>query len=153
MRLRAAAVPPGVLLPNLEAGPSGPVHLAGPDPAPTVLAVGPRMPEPEAAARKKQPAVHYLGFRITPDGREYMMQVLGELEPRTYVLLVTHEAFATRQTRFQDAPDLCSRKLERALLADPDLIAAERLLLTAEELLDYRHAHAPASAGRPRRGS
>ena len=140
-------------MPILEPGPPRIRQLVGPDPVPVAPAVDPQPAENEKTVRSRPPAVHYLGFRITADGREYLMQVSDALEPRTYVLLVTHEAFATRQTRFQDAPDLCSRKLERELKADPDLLAADRLLLTADELLDYRHAHEPGPGSRARRSA
>lgn len=138
-------------MPNPEPDSQSSRRLAGPDPLPEGALGGPPTEEIAKKVRTKPPAVHYLGFRITPDGREYLMRVADELAPRVFVLLVTHEAFATRQMRFQDAPDLCSRKLERELLADPELLAARRLLLTAEDLLDYRHAHAPSAVGRQRR--
>lgn len=103
--------------------------------------------------KRRPPAVRYLGFEITGEGREYSLQVTNGLEPRTFVLLVTHEAFASRQARFQDAPDLCYRKLGRELVTDPDLVPGTRLQLTTEELLDYRDAREQAAPGRKRRGS
>jgi hypothetical protein len=103
--------------------------------------------------KPRQPAVRYLGFEITAEGREYSLQVTNGLEPRTFVLLVTHEAFASRQARFQDAPDLCYRKMGRELGLDPDLLPGARLQLTPEELLDYRSARDYVAPGRKRRGS
>ncbi len=94
-----------------------------------------------------------MGFEITPEGREYALQVTSEIEPRTFVLLITHQAFASRQVRFQDAPDLCYRKLGRDLLADPDLPEDKRIKVTVDELLDYQHAHESGTPGRKRRGS
>ena len=103
--------------------------------------------------RPRQPAVRYLGFEITAEGREYSLQVTNGLEPRTFVLLVTHEAFASRQARYQDAPDLCYRKMGRELDLDPDLLPGAPLQLTSEELLDYRSARDYVAPGRKRRGS
>jgi hypothetical protein len=110
-----------------------------------------RAPSPAAAgtrvARPRPPTLRYLGFRNALDGREYLMQV-GDGEPRTFVLLVTHEAFASRQMRFQDAPDLCFRRMERELAVDPDLVPEGRLLLTSDELREYRCAHEPSAGNR-----
>jgi hypothetical protein len=103
--------------------------------------------------KPRQPAVRYLGFEITAEGREYSLQVTNGLEPRTFVLLVTHEAFASRQARYQDAPDLCYRKMGRELGLDPDLLPGAPLQLTSEELLDYRSARDYVAPGRKRRGS
>ncbi|MFN7942440.1 MAG: hypothetical protein U0X73_12650 [Thermoanaerobaculia bacterium] len=73
------------------------------------------------------------------------------LEPRYFVLFISHAAFAARQTRFQDAPDICFGKLQRALAADPDLLPGAPMALTTEELLDYRETRERKPAGRKRR--
>jgi hypothetical protein len=97
--------------------------------------------------------VRYLGFRTTADGREYSLRVTDGLEPRLFVLLITHEVFASREARFQDAPDLCFAKLQRDLVADPGLLPGPRLVLTAQELLEYRDARERRSPNRARRRS
>ncbi len=102
-------------------------------------------PREEAAAGPRHPIVRYVGFRCTDSGREYTMRVSEGLSSRRFVLLITHQAFASREVRFQDAPDVCSAKLRRALAADPDLLASESMALTAQDLLDYRVAHNPPS--------
>jgi hypothetical protein len=114
-----------------------------PEPAPIEL--------PERAAKLRLPAVSYVGFRTTDDGREYTLRVSDGLTARLFVLLVTREAFAARELRFQDAPDLCFGKLQRELEADPDLLPGARLVLTTRELLDYRHAQERKPATRTRR--
>ena len=98
----------------------------------------------------RPPAVRYLGFRTTADGREYSLRVASELEPRLFVLLITHEVFASREARFQDAPDLCFARLQRDLVADPGLLPGPRLVLTAQELREYRVARGRPSPGRKR---
>jgi hypothetical protein len=100
--------------------------------------------------KQRPPAVRYLGFRTTADGREYLLQVTGRLEPRLFVLLITHQAFASREARFQDAPDLCFAKLQRDLLADPALLPGPRLVLTDQEILEYRQARDRPAPGRKR---
>jgi hypothetical protein len=72
-------------------------------------------------------------------------------EPRLFVVLIPHEAFASHQARFQDAPDLCFAKLQRELLANPDLAPGDSLVLTTQELQDYRTARDHRPPGRQRR--
>jgi hypothetical protein len=101
----------------------------------------------------RPPAVCYLGFRTTTDGREYTCRVTDGLGPRTFVLLIPHQAFSSREVRFQDAPDLCFARLQRELVADPDLVPSSLLVLTAQELLEYRNVREHRTSGRKRGGS
>lgn len=103
------------------------------------------------AGKARPPAVFYVGFETTREGREYTLRVSDGVAARLFVLLITHEAFASRAARFQDAPDLCFGKLQRELVADPDLLPGSRLELTAQELLDYRAAGERRPPGRKRR--
>jgi hypothetical protein len=103
-----------------------------------------------AASRPKPPALCYLGARTTGEGREYALRVTGAIEPRVFRLLITHEAFASRLTRFQDAPDLCFGKLQRELAADPDLQSVQPLVLTVQDLAEYRDAHEKRPEARKR---
>jgi hypothetical protein len=98
----------------------------------------------------KPPVVHYLGFRTTADGREYTLRVRDGLESRLFQMLITHADFASRLTRFQDAPDLCFTKLQRDLEADPRLLPGPAAVLTARDFLDYHHAREKRSPS-PRR--
>lgn len=90
------------------------------------------------------PHMSYLGFRATPEGREYRVMVYGPPETRTYVVFIGHDVFASGAARFQDAPDLCFSKLRRALDADPDLDPQLEVRLSRDELTAYRTAHVPA---------
>lgn len=85
--------------------------------------------------------VRYGGFRATARGREYTMHVADGLSSREFVLLITHQAFADREARFQDAPDVCSSKLRRELAADPGLVPGACMAVTTQDLLDYRGEH------------
>ena len=87
----------------------------------------------------------YLGFRATPQGREYRVQVQGTEATRVFVLFIAHATFASGEARFQDAPDLCYAKLRRELLADPELVPGDSLVVTPQELVDYRVEHRPAA--------
>lgn len=109
---------------------------------------------PVAAKRPRTPTVSYLGFRATEAGREYSLRVTDGLEPRLFVLLIPHEAFASGETRFQDAPALCFATLQGDLVADPDLLPHPRRVLTAKEMLAYRRdTLEKRSPGRKRGGS
>ena len=95
----------------------------------------------ETSRSARQPIVRYVGFRSTGQGREYTMRVADGLSSREFVLVITHKAFAAREARFQDAPDVCSGKLRRALAADPDLLPDACMAVTTQDLLDYRGDH------------
>ena len=95
----------------------------------------------ETSRSSRQQIVRYVGFRSTSKGREYTMRVADGLSSREFVLLITHQSFAAREARFQDAPDVCSGKLRRELAADPDLLPGECIALTKQDLLDYRDDH------------
>jgi hypothetical protein len=92
--------------------------------------------------------VHYMGFRITDEGREYTLRATNEA-PRLFVFLITHQQFQLGRARYQDAPDLCCSKLARALMDDG--LAADHespMVLTAAELADYRVGRLDPSARR-----
>ena len=105
-------------------------------PAPVALA-DPALGLPPQSPPRRPLIVRYLGFHATAEGRAYTLEASGGESPRRFVLTIPHAAFLAHEARFQDAPDLCSRKLTRALECDPDLLPAD-FLVTAEELTDYR---------------
>ncbi len=94
-----------------------------------------------------------MGFRSTLEGREYTLRVDGGGDPRLFVLVIPHAAFEARQTRFQDAPDLCFTKLQHDLAVDPALQAARPMVLTAADFAEYREAQTRRSDDRKRRRS
>ena len=94
--------------------------------------------------------VHFLGFRITDEGREYTLRATNEA-PRLFVLLITHQHFQMGRARYQDGPDLCCAKLTRVLMEDPLAPDQESpLVLTAAELAEYRAGRADPAARRRR---
>ncbi len=96
--------------------------------------------------------MQYVDVRTRADGREYTLRALSQAEPRTFVLLIPGEAFTSRAIRFQDGPDLCFRRLQRELIADPDLLPDGDMILTAEEISDYRAGREQPAKERFRRG-
>jgi hypothetical protein len=94
--------------------------------------------------------VHYVGCRITDEGREYTLRATNEA-PRLFVLLITHQHFQMGRARYQDGPDLCCAKLTRALIEDAlDPDPKSPLVVTAEELAVYRAGRADPSPRRKR---
>src|SRR5688572_11484878 len=134
------------------------MHLPDPEPNRSplpeaiLLAGGHDLPaEKPISGKAKPPAVFYLGFRTTPTGREYRLRVAAQPEPLHFVLFIPHAAFAAREARFQDAPDLCFAKLQRELEANPDLEPGSRLVVTTQELAEYRIARDRRPPGRQRK--
>jgi len=93
-------------------------------------------------------SVRYMGFKATADGREYTLRVDGEGDPRVFTVVIAHTAFASRQARFQDAPDLCFAKLQRELAANAELPQGSPLVVTSADLADYREAQSRRSPDR-----
>ncbi|MBZ5700600.1 MAG: hypothetical protein LAN84_01995 [Acidobacteriia bacterium] len=95
-----------------------------------------------------QPTIQYLGFRPSSQGREYAFSVREtSCEPCEYFVTIAHEDFQGR-VRFQDAPGICSQRLQRELAAAANHPLETRYLITEAELAEYRAAHAPRTPGR-----
>jgi hypothetical protein len=95
-----------------------------------------------------RPLVRYQGFATKSAGREYTFQVNdSNEEPREFTLIITNDAFTSRLVRFQDAPEICSLKLQRELAAeeaDPSKTPAKlRFRVSEAELDEYRQARSP----------
>ena len=88
------------------------------------------------------PVVEYMGFESKENGREYNFQVrYGAGEVRDFTLTIPNEAFTSNRVRYQDAPDLCSLKLRRELMANANHPSKANFLITDSELDDYRSGH------------
>ena len=84
------------------------------------------------------PSVRYMGFESTSEGREYTLRVDGEGDPRTFVFVIPHAAFTSKEARFQDAPDLCFAKLQREILGEATPVPGARFVLSSTDLAAYR---------------
>lgn len=93
--------------------------------------------------------VGYVGFEAKNKVREYkfVFRATG-LEPREFSLTIANEAFLAHRVRYQDAPDICTRRLLRELAETSNLPAKTHYAITDEDLEEYRAAHTPKS--RPR---
>lgn len=89
--------------------------------------------------------IQYLGFQTKPRGREYLYRVIdAKLAQREFTFTISNRAFAERRVPYQDAADLCYKKLQKALGVE----SAEQPLpphstLSDQELDEYREKHRP----------
>ncbi len=93
--------------------------------------------------------VEYLGFSVKGAIREYNLRVRDAAgDHRDFTMTITNEAFLAHRVRYQDAPDVCFRLLQRELLAAVDGHVASRLSVTEADLEEYRVAQAPKAPQR-----
>lgn len=93
--------------------------------------------------------VLYKGFQAKHLVREYTftVRIAGE-EPQPFTLSILNEAFDSRRVRFQDAPDICSRRLLQELSASSNHPPKDHFRVTEAELAAYRESHPTKSAPR-----
>jgi hypothetical protein len=111
---------------------------------------GPAAPGAPAGAHRPA-AIRYLGFRSTGEGRAYTLRVDGGEVPRVVTITIPHDAFTSKQARFQDAPDICFAKLQRELALNADLPDGLELKVSTAEIDDYRDGQSRRTPERKRR--
>jgi hypothetical protein len=87
--------------------------------------------------------VEYVGFTTANDAREYRLRVHAGGVFHEFVLAIPLEAFTTRRARYQDAPEICFLKLQRALAECVGTLPDAYLSISDVELEEYRTAHSP----------
>lgn len=96
-----------------------------------------------------QAQVEYMSFRATETEREYFLNVRRGDDVHEFTVAIRNEAFLSGRARYQDAPDICFLKLQSALAASgEDKLPPKALVITDEELEEYRVAHAPKESRR-----
>lgn len=94
---------------------------------------------------KDKTIVQYMGYTAKPLVREYRFTVrpaAGEM--REFTVTILNEAFSSHRARFQDAPDICSHRLQRELAAPPSEESEKtHFRISDTELEEYRTAHTP----------
>lgn len=90
--------------------------------------------------------VQYVGFQATPLSREYKFHVRGEGEDREFTFNIANEAFVSHRASYQDAPGICSEKLQAELAAHSNHPPENQYVITSTELETYRAARMPKSA-------
>ncbi len=94
--------------------------------------------------------VQYLSFEARPLVRDYTFIVReASNEPRGFTLTIANEAFESHRARYQDAPDICSLKLQRELATYANHPPKTHYRISDVELEEYRDAHSPKSARSP----
>jgi hypothetical protein len=94
--------------------------------------------------------VQYVGFKAKALVREYSFVVRRALnETSEFTLSIGNEAFGSRRVRFQDAPEICSLRLQHELAAFANHPPEAHYLISETDLDDYRNAHAPKVYGYP----
>lgn len=87
--------------------------------------------------------VQYIGFQAKPLSRKYIFHVRGPGEDRDFTLNIANEAFLSHRARYQDAPSICSERLQAELAAHSNSPAETQFLITSAELHSYRVARSP----------
>ena len=92
--------------------------------------------------------VQYVGFQSDLLAREYRFSVREAGEDREYSVKIANEAFVSHRARYQDAPDICSQRLQAELAAHANHPAETDYVITSAELDAYRDSRTE----KPRRG-
>lgn len=94
---------------------------------------------------KDKVLVQYMGYTAKPLVREYRFNVRrAEGEMLEFTVTILNEAFSSQRARFQDAPDICSHRLQRELAAPPsDHATKNHYRISDADLEEYRVTHSP----------
>lgn len=94
--------------------------------------------------------VQYVGFKAKALEREYSFVVRRALnETSEFTLTIGNEAFGSRRVRFQDAPEICSLRLQHELAVFGNHPPTAHYCISETDLDDYRNSHAPKVYGYP----
>ena len=89
------------------------------------------------------PIIQYVGFQAKPLVREYKFNVRESGTDRAFTLNISNEAFVSHQARYQDAPAICSLRLNAELAAHSNHPAESDFAITSIELDSFRESHTP----------
>ncbi len=91
--------------------------------------------------------IQYVGFKSKAFVREYSFLLReSSIEPHEITLTILNEAFRPDGFRYQDAPDLCSLKLQREMANSVDDPMKTHYRISETELDNYRDSHSPKAA-------
>jgi len=93
--------------------------------------------------------VQYVGYTPKALTREYTFHVREAGEEREFKLNIANEAFVTHRVQYQDAPAICSARLQAELTAFANHPPETQYEITAAELDNYRKARTPAGGPPP----
>jgi hypothetical protein len=87
--------------------------------------------------------VQYRGFEVKLLVREYTFNVREAGSEREFTLSIENEAFVSHRVRYQDAPSICSERLNAELQAHANHPPESQFVISSAELETYRVARAP----------
>lgn len=87
--------------------------------------------------------VQYIGFEAKPLVREYTFNVREAGSEREFTLNIANEAFVSHRARYQDAPAICSLRLNAELAAHSNRPPDSQFAITTAELDAYRESRMP----------
>jgi hypothetical protein len=87
--------------------------------------------------------VQYIGFQVKPLTREYTFNVRGAGEDREFTLNIANEAFVSHRASYQDAPGICSQRLQAELAAHSNHPLETQYVISSAELDTYRESRSP----------
>jgi hypothetical protein len=93
--------------------------------------------------------VHYLGFQAKQLVREYAFQVREAGAEREFTLNIANEAFLSHRVKYQDAPAICSQRLQAELAAHANHPPETQYVITTAELDAYQTSRAEKPSRRP----
>jgi hypothetical protein len=82
--------------------------------------------------------VQYLGFQAKALAREYTFQVREAGAEREFTLQIANEAFLSHHVKYQDAPAICSKRLQAELAAHENHPPQLQYVITSAELDAFR---------------
>jgi hypothetical protein len=97
--------------------------------------------------------VQYLGFHAKAFVREYAFQVREAGRDREFTLNIANEAFLSHRVSYQDAPGICSQRLQAELAAHANHPQETNYVITSAELDAYRASRAEKPGRYPPRGT
>lgn len=87
--------------------------------------------------------IKYMGFKPMALAREYMFHVSEDGTDREFRLNIANDAFVSHRARYQDAPAICSERLQAELLAHENHPPTTEYEITAAELANYMERQNP----------
>ena len=89
----------------------------------------------------------YVGFKAKAMVREYSFLVQeSSVDPQEITFTILNEAFSSRRLSFQNAPDICSLKLQRELADSAANPLKKHYRISETELDAYRASHTASAA-------
>jgi hypothetical protein len=95
--------------------------------------------------------VQYLGFQAKLLVREYTFQVRQAGTERAFTLNIANEAFLSHRVKYQDAPAICSQRLQAELAAHANHPPETDYIITQDELEAFRASRAEKPSRYPTR--